>query len=72
MIVPSALLSAWYRLACQDMAGLNDLAGPDLSKHTLEFLGNGPVQVHADCSSAVSNASLDGSSLIFSPGPMRL
>ena len=73
--VPDELLGTWYWLAFQDSADgaeSNDIIVSDPTRYTLEFLADGIAQIQADCNSASSQISLEGSSLTFAPGPMTL
>lgn len=73
--VPDNLLGTWYWLAFQDSADgaeSNDITVLDPAKYTLEFLADGTVQIQADCNSASSQITLEGSSVTFAPGPMTL
>ena len=73
--VPDELLGTWYWLAFQDSADgaeSNDITVSDPTKYTLEFLADGTVQIQADCNSASSQITVEGSSLTFAPGPMTL
>ncbi|WP_420642681.1 META domain-containing protein [Candidatus Leptofilum sp.] len=73
--VPDELLGIWYWLAFEDSADgaeSNDITVSDPTQYTLDFLADGTVNIKADCNNASSQATIDGSSLTFAPGPMTL
>jgi heat shock protein HslJ len=74
--IPSGLVGrVWYWQAFEDSADgdeSNDIIVSDPTKYTLDFLAGGMVNIQADCNSASSKVTVEGSSLSFAPGPMTL
>jgi heat shock protein HslJ len=73
--IPKELLGTWYWLAFEDAADGADskeITVSDPSKYRLEFTVDGMAQIQADCNSASSSVTVEGSGLTFAPGPMTL